>query len=52
MQAKDLKDYAQLDLRFELAKLTHQVSIFTEGVLVMEKTASPNKMTALCDVIG
>jgi WASH complex subunit strumpellin len=38
LEAKDLKDYAQLDLRFELSKLTHQVSIFTEGVLVMEKT--------------
>jgi WASH complex subunit strumpellin len=37
-EAKDLKDFAQLDLRFELAKLTHQVSIFTEGILVMEKT--------------
>lgn len=33
-----MKDYAQLDLRYELAKLTHQVSVFTEGVLVMEKT--------------
>jgi WASH complex subunit strumpellin len=38
LEAKDLKDFAQLDLRCELAKLTHQVSIFTEGVLVMEKT--------------
>ncbi len=37
-EAKDLKNYAQLDLRFELSKLTHQVSIFTEGVLVMQKT--------------
>lgn len=38
LEAKDLKDYAQLDARFELAKLTHEVSIFTEGILVMEKT--------------
>jgi WASH complex subunit strumpellin len=38
LEAKDLKEYAQLDLRCELAKLTHQVSVFTEGVLVMEKT--------------
>ena len=38
LEAKDLKEYAQLDLRFELSKLTHQVSVFTEGVLVMEKT--------------
>ncbi len=37
-EAKDLKNYSQLDLRFELSKLTHQVSIFTEGVLVMQKT--------------
>ena len=37
-EAKDLKEYAQLDLRYELSRLTHQVSIFTEGVLVMEKT--------------
>ena len=32
------KMYAQLDERYELAKLTHQVSIFTEGILAMEKT--------------
>jgi WASH complex subunit strumpellin len=38
LEAKDLKDYAQLDMRCELAKLTHQVSIFTEGILVMQKT--------------
>ena len=38
LEAKDLRDYAQLDLRLELSKLTHQVSIFTEGVLVMERT--------------
>ena len=25
-------------MRYELSRLTHQVSIFTEGVLVMEKT--------------
>jgi WASH complex subunit strumpellin len=38
LESKDLKDYAQLDARYELAKLTHEVSIFTEGILVMEKT--------------
>lgn len=32
------KDYAQGNERYELAKLTHQVSIFTEGILAMEKT--------------
>jgi WASH complex subunit strumpellin len=38
IEAEDLNNYSQLDLRFELSKLTHQVSIFTEGILVMEKT--------------
>lgn len=38
IEAKDLKEFAQLDLRHQLAKLTHEVSIFTEGILVMEKT--------------
>jgi WASH complex subunit strumpellin len=38
LEAKDLKDYAQLEARYDLAKLTHEVSIFTEGILVMEKT--------------
>lgn len=38
LEGKDLKDYAQLDTRFDLAKLTHQISVFTEGILVMEKT--------------
>jgi len=37
-EAKDLKDYAQLETRRDLAKLTHEVSVFTEGILVMEKT--------------
>lgn len=38
LEAKDLKEFAQLDLRFELSKATHHVSIFTEGILVMERT--------------
>lgn len=38
LEGKDIKDYAQLDERYNLARLTHQVSIFTEGILVMEKT--------------
>jgi WASH complex subunit strumpellin len=37
-EAKDLKNFAQLDLRFDLSRLTHQVSVFTEGVLVMQRT--------------
>jgi WASH complex subunit strumpellin len=38
LEAKDLKEYADLDERFELSKLTFKVSQFTEGVLLMEKT--------------
>jgi WASH complex subunit strumpellin len=38
LEAKDLKDFADLDERFEMAKLTHEVSVFTEGVLLMERT--------------
>jgi WASH complex subunit strumpellin len=38
LEAKDLKDFAQLEVRHDLSKLTHEVSIFTEGILVMEKT--------------
>jgi WASH complex subunit strumpellin len=34
----DLKDYAQFDDRYLLAKLTHQISLFTKGILMMEKT--------------
>lgn len=37
--AKDsLKDYAQLELRTELARLTHSVVSFTDGILEMETT--------------
>lgn len=38
LESQHLKNYAQLDLRFRLAKLTHQASVFTEGILLMEKT--------------
>jgi WASH complex subunit strumpellin len=38
LEAKDLKEYAQLDIRHNIAKLTYDVSVFTEGILVMEKT--------------
>jgi WASH complex subunit strumpellin len=34
----DLKDYAQFDERYQLAKATHQISLFTKGILMMEKT--------------
>lgn len=33
-----LKDYAQLDERFLVAKLTYSISVFTEGILMMQKT--------------
>ncbi|KNC47128.1 WASH complex subunit strumpellin [Thecamonas trahens ATCC 50062] len=33
-----LKEFAQLDVRYELARLTHSISVFTEGVLAMKKT--------------
>ncbi|XP_054285996.1 WASH complex subunit 5-like isoform X1 [Macrosteles quadrilineatus] len=33
-----LREYAQLDHRMEVAKLTHRVSVFTEGVLRMKST--------------
>ena len=38
IEVDQTKNYSQLDERFELAKMTHQVSIFTEGILAMEKT--------------
>uniref|UniRef100_A0A1B6MUI7 WASH complex subunit strumpellin n=2 Tax=Graphocephala atropunctata TaxID=36148 RepID=A0A1B6MUI7_9HEMI len=33
-----LREFAQLDHRMEVAKLTHRVSVFTEGVLRMKST--------------
>ncbi|XP_012862013.1 WASH complex subunit 5 [Echinops telfairi] len=33
-----LRDYAQLGSRYEVAKLTHAISIFTEGILMMKTT--------------
>ncbi|KAF4520181.1 hypothetical protein B566_EDAN003893 [Ephemera danica] len=33
-----LKEYAQLDTRLEVAKLTHSVSVFAEGILAMKTT--------------
>jgi len=34
----DLKEYAQLEERFQLARATHEISIFTRGILAMETT--------------
>ncbi|XP_020375042.1 WASH complex subunit 5 [Rhincodon typus] len=33
-----LKDYSQLGARYEVARLTHAISIFTEGILMMKTT--------------
>jgi WASH complex subunit strumpellin len=33
-----LRDYAQLDERYQVAKLTHDISIFTESMLMMKTT--------------
>eukprot|EP00005_Dracoamoeba_jomungandri_P006405 CAMPEP_0174262476 /NCGR_PEP_ID=MMETSP0439-20130205/12995_1 /TAXON_ID=0 /ORGANISM="Stereomyxa ramosa, Strain Chinc5" /LENGTH=1153 /DNA_ID=CAMNT_0015347191 /DNA_START=64 /DNA_END=3525 /DNA_ORIENTATION=- len=38
LERAELKDYAQLDHRYELAKKTHSISMFTEGILAMETT--------------
>ena len=37
-EMKDMKEFAQLDLRYRLAMLTNQISILTEGILSMNKT--------------
>ncbi|GFW82443.1 WASH complex subunit 5 [Trichonephila clavipes] len=33
-----LKAYAQLDERYKVARLTHAISVFTEGILMMKRT--------------
>nr|XP_033788888.1 WASH complex subunit 5 isoform X2 [Geotrypetes seraphini] len=33
-----LRDYAQLGPRYEIARLTHAISVFTEGILMMKTT--------------
>ncbi|KAK2144442.1 hypothetical protein LSH36_756g00059 [Paralvinella palmiformis] len=33
-----MREYAQLDERYQVAKLTHAVSVFTEGILMMKTT--------------
>ena len=38
IESAELKDYAQMAERYRLARSTHRVSVFTEGVLAMEKT--------------
>eukprot|EP01113_Clastostelium_recurvatum_P044787 TRINITY_DN759_c0_g1_i3.p1 TRINITY_DN759_c0_g1~~TRINITY_DN759_c0_g1_i3.p1 ORF type:complete len:1198 (+),score=276.33 TRINITY_DN759_c0_g1_i3:52-3645(+) len=38
VEKERLRDFAQLDQRFELARATHAISVFTEGILAMETT--------------
>jgi WASH complex subunit strumpellin len=38
LERKYLKDVAQLEQRYTLAKATHQVSVFTQGILAMKRT--------------
>ena len=38
LDKEKLKDFAQLDQRFQVAKLTESVSTFTEGILAMKTT--------------
>ena len=38
LEKDKLKEYAQFEDRYTVAKLTHSISVFTEGILMMEKT--------------
>ncbi|XP_071483871.1 WASH complex subunit 5-like [Diadema antillarum] len=38
LEKDKLRDYAQLDQRYEVARLTHSISVFTEGILMMKTT--------------
>jgi hypothetical protein len=38
LEVHRLIEVAQLDARYKLAKYTHRISVFTEGILAMEKT--------------
>lgn len=38
LEKDKLKEYSQLDERFEVAKLTYSISVFTDGILMMQKT--------------
>jgi WASH complex subunit strumpellin len=38
LERKYLKDYAQLEHRYTLSRATHQVSVFTQGILAMKRT--------------
>lgn len=38
LEKEKVKEYAQLDVRYKIAKLTYNISVFTDGVMAMEKT--------------
>lgn len=38
LEKDKMKEYAQLDARYQVAKLTHSISVFTEGILQMKTT--------------
>lgn len=38
LEKDKLKEYAQLEDRYSIAKLTYSISVFTEGILMMKKT--------------
>ena len=38
LETSSLSDFSQLNLRYMLAEMTHRISVFTEGILMMEKT--------------
>ncbi|KAI8126229.1 putative WASH complex subunit strumpellin [Lucilia cuprina] len=38
LEKDKLKEYAQFEDRYTVAKLTYSISVFTEGILMMEKT--------------
>jgi len=38
VEKERIREFAQFDARFELAELTYQISVFTEGILAMETT--------------
>lgn len=38
LEKEKLKEYAQFEQRAEVARLTHAISVFTEGILMMKET--------------
>ena len=38
LEKDKMREYAQLDERYQVAKLTHSISVFTEGILMMKTT--------------